>query len=144
MTHYLKVKVQKCFIQAIQKHCVFNYHNQWFCFRAKLHKIINLLTLGKLHVFLKTYLDLIIFVVLGLMSLVALTLIIERFMYLRQVKIDGFASLESLEIALTKNFAMIASIAANAPYVGLLGTVFGIMVTFYDLGQATKSIQQQS
>jgi biopolymer transport protein ExbB len=88
--------------------------------------------------FLKTYLDLIIFVVLGLMSLVALTLIIERFMYLRQVKIDGFASLESLEIALTKNFAMIASIAANAPYVGLLGTVFGIMVTFYDLGQATK------
>ncbi len=88
--------------------------------------------------FLKTYLDLIIFVVLGLMSLVALTLIIERFMYLRQVKIDGFASLESLEIALTKHFAMIASIAANAPYVGLLGTVFGIMVTFYDLGQATK------
>jgi biopolymer transport protein ExbB len=88
--------------------------------------------------FLKTYLDLIIFVVLGLMSLVALTLIIERFMYLRQVKIDGFASLESLEIALTKHFAMIASIAANAPYVGLLGTVFGIMVTFYDLGQATN------
>jgi len=72
------------------------------------------------------------------MSLVALTLIIERFMYLRQVKIDGFASLESLEIALTKHFAMIASIAANAPYVGLLGTVFGIMVTFYDLGQATN------
>lgn len=89
-------------------------------------------------IFLKTYLDLIIFIVLGLMSFVALALVIERFMYLRRVKLDGFFSLESLEIALTKHFAVIATIGSNAPYVGLLGTVFGIMVTFYDLGQATR------
>jgi biopolymer transport protein ExbB len=87
---------------------------------------------------LKTYLDLAIFSVLGLMSFVSLALVIERFLYLRLVRLERFSSPESLEIALTKNFAMIATIAANAPYVGLLGTVLGIMVTFYDLGQASR------
>lgn len=29
---------------------------------------------------------------------------------------------------------MIASIASNAPYLGLLGTVLGIMLTFYQIG----------
>ena len=30
--------------------------------------------------------------------------------------------------------AAISSIGSNAPYVGLLGTVLGILLTFYDLG----------
>jgi biopolymer transport protein ExbB len=29
---------------------------------------------------------------------------------------------------------VVASVATNAPYIGLLGTVFGIMLTFYNLG----------
>lgn len=93
---------------------------------------------GEPMAFLKTVLDPLIFLALGLMSFVALALIIERFIYLRQVNVDGFSSLESLEIALTKHLVIIATIATNAPYVGLLGTVFGIMVTFYDLGQASR------
>ena len=31
---------------------------------------------------------------------------------------------------------MIYTIASNAPYVGLLGTVAGIMITFYTIGEA--------
>ena len=31
---------------------------------------------------------------------------------------------------------MISAIGTNAPYVGLLGTVIGIMITFYTLGDA--------
>ena len=30
---------------------------------------------------------------------------------------------------------MIASVGSNAPYIGLLGTVLGIMLTFYNMGQ---------
>ncbi len=31
---------------------------------------------------------------------------------------------------------IIASIGSNAPYIGLLGTVFGIMLTFYTMGKS--------
>ena len=36
---------------------------------------------------------------------------------------------------LTRKLFVIASVASNAPYLGLLGTVFGIMLTFYNMGQ---------
>lgn len=39
-----------------------------------------------------------------------------------------------LEIALTKHLVVIGTIAANAPYIGLLGTVLGIMLTFPPMG----------
>jgi len=35
---------------------------------------------------------------------------------------------------LTKGLFIIASVASNAPYIGLLGTVLGIMLTFYTIG----------
>ena len=31
--------------------------------------------------------------------------------------------------------SVIASVGSNAPYLGLLGTVLGIMLTFYNMGQ---------
>ena len=37
-------------------------------------------------------------------------------------------------MALTKNLTFLYVIYSNAPYVGLLGTVCGIMITFYDMG----------
>ena len=40
-----------------------------------------------------------------------------------------------LEIDLSKNLTLIATIGSNAPYVGLLGTVFGIIMTFVQIGQ---------
>ena len=35
----------------------------------------------------------------------------------------------------TKKLHLIATIGSNAPYIGLLGTVLGIMFTFYTMGR---------
>jgi biopolymer transport protein ExbB len=74
--------------------------------------------------------------ILGLMSVVALWLILERYFYYRHVDLRSFKEKEELEIALGENLTMIASIGANAPFIGLLGTVMGIMVTFVTIGQS--------
>ncbi len=74
--------------------------------------------------------------VLAAMSVLALWLILERYFYYRHVDLHGFKEKESLEIALGENLTMIASIGANAPFIGLLGTVVGIMVTFVTIGQS--------
>ena len=73
---------------------------------------------------------------LGLMSVIALWLILERYFYYRHVDLRSFREKEELEIALGENLTMIASIGANAPFIGLLGTVMGIMVTFVTIGQS--------
>ncbi|WP_300368968.1 TonB-system energizer ExbB [Hydrogenimonas sp.] len=73
---------------------------------------------------------------LGLMSVIALWLILERYFYYRHVDLRSFDEKEELEIALGENLTMIASIGANAPFIGLLGTVMGIMVTFITIGQS--------
>ena len=36
---------------------------------------------------------------------------------------------------LTRRLHLIATIGSNAPYIGLLGTVLGIMLTFYQMGE---------
>ena len=36
---------------------------------------------------------------------------------------------EDLNLALTRHLTVIATIGANAPYVGLLGTVLGILIS---------------
>lgn len=60
---------------------------------------------------MKEAVDYVIFGILGLMGFVALWLTIERMLFLRRYRSEGYA-----------------------PYVGLLGTVIGIMLTFYDMG----------
>lgn len=82
------------------------------------------------------YLDHIVFGVMGLMSFVMLSLVIERALFYRQVDIQAYPHLDLLNVALSKNLTAIASIASNAPYVGLLGTVLGILITFYQMGTA--------
>lgn len=87
--------------------------------------------------FLKLYLDHFVFGILGFMSFLMVALVIERFIYYVNIKskLDSFHNMHKLEIALTNNLTTIYTIGANAPYVGLLGTVLGIMITFYDIGQ---------
>jgi biopolymer transport protein ExbB len=89
---------------------------------------------------LKAWLDPVIFGLLGLMSLLWLWAIIERWWFYRGLKgaLMQFATPESLTIALTENLTLIATVASNAPYVGLLGTVLGVLVTFFDLAQGGK------
>ena len=85
--------------------------------------------------FLKTYLDLIIFGSLILMSFLVVWFAVERWLYFRKVNVANFVHKEQLDVALTRNMTTIYTIGANAPYVGLLGTVMGIMISFYDIGQ---------
>jgi biopolymer transport protein ExbB len=75
--------------------------------------------------------------ILGLLVLLSITVVavgFERFFFYRSVDPKSFTSVKALELALTKRLTMVASVASNAPYIGLLGTVLGIMLTFYNLG----------
>jgi biopolymer transport protein ExbB len=59
---------------------------------------------------------------------------VERWLFYRRVDLSLFSSQQTLEIALTKRLVIIGTVAANAPYIGLLGTVLGIMLTFHTMG----------
>jgi biopolymer transport protein ExbB len=85
--------------------------------------------------YLKDYLDYAVLGVLGVMSFLMLALAMERYLYLRRVDLSLFEDAEELNLALTNNLTSIATIGSNAPYVGLLGTVLGILVSFHDMGQ---------
>ncbi len=85
--------------------------------------------------FMKSYLDLMVFGTLGVMSFFTIWFAIERLHYYRRLRLTEYDQAEELKVVLTNNLTIISSIGANAPYVGLLGTVLGILITFYDLGQ---------
>ncbi|QOY51347.1 TonB-system energizer ExbB [Candidatus Sulfurimonas baltica] len=74
--------------------------------------------------------------VLLLMSIVTFWLFIERMMFYSSVRTDDYDHRDTLEMDLTDNISVISAIGSNAPYVGLLGTVLGIMFTFYTMGDA--------
>jgi len=69
------------------------------------------------------------------MSFIAFAVGIERYLSIRSVRPENFKSKAELEKELTKRLYIIATVASNAPYVGLLGTVLGILLTFYTIGQ---------
>jgi biopolymer transport protein ExbB len=72
--------------------------------------------------------------ILVLMSIISMWLFIERLMYYSSIKIEDYDNKDALELDLSNNLSTIATMGSNAPYVGLLGTVLGIMITFYTLG----------
>lgn len=72
---------------------------------------------------------------LVLMSIVAVAIGIERYLLFKNINTRNFDDRRSLELTLTAKLHIIASIGSNAPYIGLLGTVLGIMLTFYSMGQ---------
>ncbi len=74
--------------------------------------------------------------ILLLMSVVALWASLERLLFYRYIKLVLYTNKTELEIDLSKNLTLIATIGSNAPYVGLLGTVFGIIITFVQIGQS--------
>lgn len=85
---------------------------------------------------IERYLDIVVFSVLGLMSVLALASAIERGLLYARLSLEEYDQLESLKLELNRGLPLIATVASNAPYVGLLGTVFGIMVTFNSIGQS--------
>jgi biopolymer transport protein ExbB len=60
---------------------------------------------------------------LALLSVVVVAIGLERAFFYRSIELASFTSV-----------SVVASVASNAPYIGLLGTVLGIMLTFYNLG----------
>jgi biopolymer transport protein ExbB len=89
-------------------------------------------------ILLKDYLDAAIFGILGLMSFLMLAYAIERVLFFMRVDLDEYAEPHGLQVALTRHLTAIASIASNAPYIGLLGTVLGILITFHDLSSGSE------
>ena len=85
--------------------------------------------------YLKLIIDYGIIGFLILLSIISIAIAIERVGYYRKVDVLKFSNPKELEADLTKGLYIIATIGANAPYIGLLGTVLGIMLTFYTIGQ---------
>lgn len=96
--------------------------------------------------FLAHYVDYIIFAILGFMSFLVVWFSIERMLFYSKVKASDYKSKALYEEALTKNLTTLYIVYSNAPYIGLLGTVIGIMITFFDMSTAsgidTKAIMQ--
>ncbi len=83
---------------------------------------------------LKAHIDLIIIALLGVMAFIALYCVIERLLFFRKVKASAYQNQDDFDNALSENLTTLYIIYSNAPYVGLLGTVLGIMIVFYDMG----------
>lgn len=86
--------------------------------------------------FLKDYIDLIIFIILGVMAFIAFWCVIERVLFFRKIDFKNYENQEQFDDAISENLTTIYIIYSNAPYIGLLGTVVGIMITFYEMGIA--------
>ncbi len=84
---------------------------------------------------IKLFVDYGIVGILILMSIIAIAIAIERFLVYRNIKLSNFSDKKELELELTNKLHIIATIGSNAPYIGLLGTVLGIMFTFYSIGE---------
>lgn len=74
--------------------------------------------------------------VLLALSVWAVAVALERRAFYRHVDTSKFPNQQMLEMALTKRLVVLGTVAANAPYIGLLGTVLGIMLTFHTMGTA--------
>lgn len=84
--------------------------------------------------FLKVYLDPMVFSILGFMGLLTIWFSIERLIYFKKLKFEKYDDIHQLEEDVSKNLTILYIVYSNAPYVGLLGTVIGIMVVFYEMG----------
>ena len=84
---------------------------------------------------LKAAVDYGIIGLLTVMSIIAVAIAIERHLIYKHIRIDDFSDRKLLELKLTEKLHIIATIGSNAPYIGLLGTVLGIMLTFYTMGK---------
>jgi len=83
---------------------------------------------------LKMMVDYGIIWLLVLLSVITVACAIERLYVFKRISIRDFREKRALELELTRKLHIIATIGSNAPYLGLLGTVMGIMLTFHTMG----------
>jgi len=87
--------------------------------------------------------DIVDYGVIGLLfflSFITFAFAIERVLFYRGIKLSDYRNKTALELDLSKRLATIASIGSNAPYIGLLGTVLAIILTFYIIGDQQDTI----
>jgi len=89
---------------------------------------------------LKNIVDYGILGLLGLLSFITFWLLIERLLYYKNVNLEQYTHQKELELDLFKHLPTIASIGSTAPYIGLLGTVLAIILTFYVIGENQNDI----
>jgi biopolymer transport protein ExbB len=91
---------------------------------------------------LKNLVDYGVIAVLIFMSFISVWFFIERVLFYKNINLDDYKKKKKLDIALTKHLTIIGTIASNSPYIGLLGTVMAIMLTFMTMSsgdiEATK------
>lgn len=84
---------------------------------------------------IKLYIEYSIMGLLVFMSFLTLWFSLERYFFLSKVNLQDYKKKGELENSLTNNLTTISTIASNAPYIGLFGTVCGIMITFYKISE---------
>ncbi len=90
---------------------------------------------------LKNIVDYGVIGVLILLSVITLAVTIERILFFRAVDLRIYRHKLTLELDLTNRLGVLASIGSNAPYIGLLGTVLAIIMTFYIIGDKAGAIE---
>lgn len=70
------------------------------------------------------------------MAFIAFWCVVERMLFFRKIDFRNYENQEQFDDAISENLTTIYIIYSNAPYIGLLGTVVGIMITFYEMGLA--------
>ena len=83
---------------------------------------------------LKNLIDYGVIALLLFMSFISFWFFIERVIFYRNIDVAKYKNKKALDIALTKHLTIIGTIASNSPYIGLLGTVLAIMLTFMTMG----------
>jgi len=84
---------------------------------------------------LKHLVDYGVIALLIFMSFIAVMFFIERLFFYRKLDVNKYKNKKQLDVALTKNLTFIGTIASNSPYIGLLGTVLAIMLTFMTMSE---------
>ena len=83
---------------------------------------------------LKNLIDYGVIALLLFMSFISFWFFVERIIFYKKLDVKIFKNKKALDIALTKHLTIIGTIASNSPYIGLLGTVLAIMLTFMSMG----------
>lgn len=89
---------------------------------------------------LKAVVDYGVIGVLALMSIATFTYAIERYIFYKKIDLALYSDKRVLELELGKHLGTIATIGSSAPYIGLLGTVLAIILTFYIIGEQGSAI----
>jgi len=74
------------------------------------------------------------------LSFITFAFAIERVLFYRSIDILAYKNRTAMELDLMKRLPSIASIGTNAPYIGLLGTVLAIILTFYIIGENQNNV----